>query len=241
MNFSDSNWVRANIILGWHVQHAQPAPRAQAIALIPRMNSNSHEQRATSTGQLHVLITQLERICQVVHPYGRNLKSYGHEIRNVLILACTEVEAHCKNILRVNGEAGENMHDYVRLAEAMKLYDYEVSANYYPWFDILKPFGGWATLSHSPSKDLRWYAAYNNTKHDRERNFQEATLQRAFDAVAACFVLICAQYGWDFALTDKDGERAYFQLKTAPRWEPRQLYVPPFGKPWSTRNYPFER
>ena len=26
----------------------------------------------------------------------------GHEIRNVLILACTEVEARCKNILRAN-------------------------------------------------------------------------------------------------------------------------------------------
>jgi hypothetical protein len=71
--------------------------------------------RAVSTGQLHALIGQLEQICRVVHPTSDNFSAFGHEIRNVLILACTESEAHWKNILKANQEKGRNTRDYVKL------------------------------------------------------------------------------------------------------------------------------
>ena len=46
---------------------------------------------AVSIGQLLTLTSQLQGICQTVHPDIENFKAYGHNIRNLLILACTEV------------------------------------------------------------------------------------------------------------------------------------------------------
>jgi hypothetical protein len=60
----------------------------------------ARDQIATAQGQLIALAQQLERICQAVHPAARNMTAFGHEIRNVLILACTEVEAHWGAILK---------------------------------------------------------------------------------------------------------------------------------------------
>jgi hypothetical protein len=65
---------------------------------------------------------------------------FGHATRNILILACTEVEAHWKKILEANGyenkERGDrrlNTKDYVHLLDAMRLDQYVVNLNYYPW------------------------------------------------------------------------------------------------------------
>ena len=57
-----------------------------------------------SNGQLVALKNQLESICRVVHPNDRTLEVYGHEIRNLLILASTEVETHWKAVLVANEE-----------------------------------------------------------------------------------------------------------------------------------------
>jgi hypothetical protein len=40
-----------------------------------------------------VLARQLDRIFQTIHPTERNMKVYGHDIRNLLFLAATEAEA----------------------------------------------------------------------------------------------------------------------------------------------------
>ena len=200
---------------------------------LPASNPGSRELinlRTTSTGQLHALIGQLEQICRVVHPVARNYKAFGHEIRNVLILACTEVEAQWKGILKANSvnvnRASTNL--YVKLAKPLKLAAYTVNLTYYPWLPPIAPFRGWKE-SGSPSQDLRWYQAYNQSKHDRESKFDQATLQHALHAVAGCFVILCAQYG-DFPLRGPEALRAFFQLITSPTWSPKEIYTP-FGDP----------
>ena len=94
---------------------------------------------------------------------------------------------------------GKNTKDYVKLAAPMKLPEFAVDFPYYPWLSAIKPFERWVHTD-SPSQGLGWYAAYNNVKHDRESKFAEATLHCAFQAISGCFVMLCAQYGWDFAL-----------------------------------------
>jgi hypothetical protein len=37
------------------------------------------------------------------------------------------------------------------------------------------------------------------SKTDRMTNFGKAALSNAMKAVVVCFVIFCAQYGWDFA------------------------------------------
>ena len=58
---------------------------------------------AIALGQLTVLVRQLERICQTIQPTLGTFNTFGHDIRNLLILACTEVESHWRGILIANG------------------------------------------------------------------------------------------------------------------------------------------
>lgn len=202
----------------------------------PDQSAAATEARTISTGQLHALIQELQQICRVVHPVKANFDAYGHEIRNIIIIACTEVEAQCKNILKANGKKGESTKEYVKLSLPMKLGDYRVALPWYPWLDPIAPFENWVP-SEAPSQGLPWYGAYNNVKHDRETNFAQATLINAFKSVTGCFVMLCAQYGWGFA---KEGEAigdAFFQLMQSPRWEPSEIYVPSYGMEQKARLY----
>lgn len=74
------------------------------------MTDSLRNERTTSTGHLHALIQRLEQIATVVQPIGPNLQAYGHEICDVLILACTEVEAQWKGIMKANGYKTEKMN-----------------------------------------------------------------------------------------------------------------------------------
>jgi len=87
------------------------------------------------------------------------------------------------------------------------------------------PFENWKEDSKKPSQDLEWYAAYNAVKHDRETNFPQATLLRAFQAVTGLFVMLCAQHGWDIVLRGDDATGAFLRLIHAPRWDAPEIYV----------------
>jgi hypothetical protein len=194
---------------------------------------------AASMGQLQALIEQLERICRIIHPVNENFQAFGHETRNVLILACTEIEAQWKNILKYNRVEKDrtSTKDYVVLLEAMKLNEYEVTLTYYPWLKPVKPFKEWC--DKCPTQSLEWYDAYNRVKHNREEMFGDATLNRAILAVTGCFVMLCAQYGWDFALKDEAARSAFFRLTGAPKWAPSEIY-PPYGA-YKAVPYPFDK
>ncbi|MGY2843437.1 hypothetical protein ACVIWU_006685 [Bradyrhizobium sp. USDA 4509] len=218
-------------------------PRTTAEDASPGFNPDKtgvvRNARATGMGQLHALTEQLEHICRVVHPQDLNLQAFGHEIRNVLILACTEVEAHWKTILSANGVQGRSTNDYFMLSEAMKLQEYQVEFDYYPWLPPVKPFERWSR--NYPTQSLVWYAAYNDVKHDRESNFAKAALLRAFQAVSGCFVMLCAQHGADFVSKGDAGTRAFLRLTGSPRWPPSDIYVPALGRELKPIMYPFGR
>lgn len=209
----------------------------------PDPSTDFRHSLSRSKGQLHAFIQSIEHICRVVHPSERNLSSYGHEIANVLMLACTEVEAHWKNVLKANRYRTTGKYDnlttgdYIKLLAAMRLNEYEVRFNYYPWLDDFSPFAAWSMPE--TSKSLRWYRAYNNVKHDREGHFPEATLYCGLSAVAACFVMLCAQYGLDFMLPEEQAAGAFFQLTKAPQWGPCEIYVPSFGRGLHQKFYEF--
>ncbi len=103
-------------------------------------NLDNHNLIETSRGQLSALREQLERICRVVHPSEKTLRTFGHDIRNLLILACTEVEAHFKGVLKANGCKADNTKDYVKLSLAMKLGEYAIDFPFYPWLPPMRPF-----------------------------------------------------------------------------------------------------
>ena len=99
------------------------------------------------------------------------------------------------NILEANGQKAESWLDYVKLSLPMKLGEYRVALPWYPWLDPIAPFEKWVPTKRGEKQLLPWYDAYNDIKHDREKNFAEAKLIHAIKSVTGCFVMLCAQYG----------------------------------------------
>jgi hypothetical protein len=194
--------------------------------------------------QLSTLVRQLERVCETVHPEEPNLEAYGYDIRNLLTLACTEVESHWCAVLKANGVSKDRLstRDYVALKDAMKLNEYEVSFPDYPWIKPVAPFRSWD--GGRPTETLPWYDAYNAAKHDRENELKRATLRFVFGSVAACGIMIIAQFGevFGFDLIASERPRKFFWFRVGPVWDLADHYAEPFasgnGK-WTPLNYPF--
>ena len=203
---------------------------------------------AVGRGQLTVLTRQLDRICQTVHPTEKTLDTFGHDIRNFLILACTEVENHWRTVLVANGLKGHGTnedrfttHQYVNLRPAMRLDEYAVEFPSYPWLPPITPFAGWGS-SDKPTQDLAWYDAYNAVKHKREAEFERATLGHAFQAVTACAIMMAAQLGLPHGLGQRTELQAFFHFSVTPAWPLSEVYTYPYGEGsgnWTAVPFPF--
>jgi hypothetical protein len=186
-----------------------------------------------SLEQIEGLFDDLLSIFRVVHPAMDNLDAFGGAIRDIIILACTEVEAQWKGVLEANGVTPSGPYfktsDYVRLLPAMKLDQYEVALIRYPRISATAPFMEWDTSKATQS--LPWYAAYNQVKHDRETRFEDASLKHAIEAVAACVVMLAAQFGVD--ALQRHHLKPVFEFSRRPMWEPKDWYYQPVpGRGW---------
>jgi hypothetical protein len=200
-------------------------PNSQHPAESPGSNPVNYQQRSlieSGRGQLIALRYQLEEIFRVVHPGQANFSVFGHEIRNLLILAATEVEAHWKGVLAANGVRSSDTRDYVKLANALKLGEYSIKIPFYPWIEPIRPFDRWAP-SATPTKDLSWYDAYQAVKHDRENQFERATLFNAIKAVCGCAVMMFAQFGTS-GFHHRNEINSFFDVEEAPAWHPSETY-----------------
>jgi len=190
---------------------------------------------AVAGGQLTALTQQLSRICQTVHPTAETFNTFGHDIRNLLILACTEVEAHWRGVLLKNQLLKDrySTNDYCALRSIMKLDEYAVNFPHFPWLNDLRPFEGWGRTG-KPSQDLTWYDAYNAVKHNREAEFKRATLGNAFAAVSACAVMMLAQYGdMKYSIGQRPEVTSFFAFSLRPSWSLSDEYIFPYSaKGW---------
>ena len=220
-------------------------PSAYHPSDFPRSPVNPHNGEnfiPVARSQLMALTRQLELICQTVHPCPDTFGTFGHSIRSLLVLACTEVETHWRGVLAANHYAGDQYKtkDYVLLQEAMRLGDYAVGFPAFPWLHPLRPFEGWDKAA--PTKTLPWYAAYNAVKHDREREFSRATLLSVFNAVSACMIMMVAQFGTITGLGRNTEIDAFFHLSSWPIWSLADVYLPLFDVTAGDQlqvNYPF--
>jgi hypothetical protein len=173
--------------------------------------------------QEEILIELLEEIFRSVHPHESNFFTYGHHIRNLLILAATEVESSLTAILRANSITPQKNYyttkDYVRLKKTLRLDEFEVSLAHYPWLSPFSPFLGWD--SDQPTKSLSWYDGYNTIKHNRETEFEESKLEHSIRAVIAVHILLVSQFGHHAT------HNPYFRFKKEPCWNREDLYIPP--------------
>ncbi|HTV67607.1 MAG TPA: hypothetical protein VMF90_03625 [Rhizobiaceae bacterium] len=246
-------WFEPDGKCPFHKTRLNPGEYNRRIARPTEQHSNGAPDRnpgvqdeidfvANMRGQLTVLVRQLSRICQTVQPVPANFSSFGHDVRNLLILACTEVESHWRGVLVANGKQGDRFTtlDYVLLKDAMHLDEYAVTFPNYPWLPSVKPFAGWGSTG-APTQELKWYDAYNAVKHNRETEFARATLGHAFDAVSACAIMLAAQFGLSDGLGERSEVRDFFAI-SAPRWPWSEVYISPYGRGsegWNAVPYPF--
>ncbi len=80
-------------------------------------------------------------------------------------------------------------------------------------------FDGW-----SASSALAWWSAYNGVKHNREHEFEKASLGHAFAAVSACIVLLYAQFGGAGGFGVENSLSRMFDLSEKPTWRDSECY-----------------
>ena len=231
------SWVPLNVGLN-EAYHRMARPTARTLTDSPGTGFGIDKSRVEIfRGQLVALREQMERIFRTVHPVQQNFGAYGHDIRNFLILAATEVEAHWRGVMVANGVArASTTRDYVKLLPAMKLNEYAVTLPFYPWLDPIRPFEHWTAAD--PTKSLAWYDAYNAVKHDGQNSFHEGTLLHAVEAFCACAILCFAQFGRS-GFHDSRQLTTFFHLASVPTWGAYEAYAIVNPNSVTMVNYPF--
>jgi hypothetical protein len=192
--------------------------------------ATSSQQRAAEQS-LYLLVDRLNDVLLYIEPDQLGLDSYGPKTRELLILACTEVENTWADYLRRAGvgTVGQQLstNDYVRLRDPLYLAEYRVALTPYPGVNKVRPFQGWS--STLPTQSLQWYDAYNKAKHDRSTNLKLATLRRCIESVAANVALFCVRFSpyplYDEATPLSASVRHLFDIDLV-GCDPTTFYVP---------------
>lgn len=170
----------------------------------------------------------LIRIFDYIEPEASNLNSYSNKLRELIFLACTEVEYLWLKFLQDNAYPSKNSYstiDYVKCLPHLKLNDYEAQLIHFPGLGNFKPFDGWN--SQQPTKSLTWYNAYNSVKHNRGANMPMATLKSAINSVAAIYILLKAQHGYsEFRSVIDMPNIDLFKMTSEPSWQISDIAMP---------------
>ena len=191
-------------------------------------DSDRHE----ALQSVRLLLERLDEIFLYIEPSPASLSTYSHKTRELLILACTEVENAWARYMReakavpVNGK-GYTTNDYVKLLGPLYLDEFQLTLKAFPAIASSRPFQGWTAAQ--PTKSLIWYDGYNLTKHDRKTHFDKAMLKSCIDAVAANLALFSARFS-PYPLYNEGGtvSALFQQLFEIELKEPRPetFYVP---------------
>ncbi len=146
--------------------------------------------------------SDLRKLFEYVEPCDKCLETHSFRIYELFIRTCIELEANFKAILKENiytptktdgsqrDEKDWKIYDYQKVNTTHHLDDYEVIVPIWSGVhNAYKPFSEWKIGNNIP-----WYQAYNNCKHDRMQNFQEANLNNLIQSVTGLFVLISSQF-----------------------------------------------
>lgn len=214
-------------------------PKQDAYVDLPIMDRREYSNRLN---QLELLLDDLSEVFKVVAPYKENLSCFGNKIRNIIILACTEIDSMMKGILEKSNIKPRlsfyTTKDYIKLNIPLQLNEYTLSFFRFEELGDFKPFLKWD--SKNPTSSLLWYHDYNNIKHDRESNFRKASLENAIDSTMALAAIMISQFGYRNELwREKVGK--IIKIKTEPQWNIRELYIPRRdGEEFTFIDYPFE-
>ncbi|RMU93815.1 putative membrane-associated protein [Pseudomonas coronafaciens pv. coronafaciens] len=199
----------------------------EGVAPSPLIYSSRKQATVAATS----LFSGLVELFRYVEPSSTNDQCFGHRARELLILACTEVESHWKGVLLQNMKNPPTpsfkpvTKDYIKLAPILRLKDWRVMLKDYFGYRLIAPFEHWDTAK--PSQSLEWYSAYNAVKHDREGKFEQAQIQFVIEAMAAVHVMLAAQWGPEIHSNSFTGGFSPFQIISMPTYAANEQYVCP--------------
>lgn len=191
---------------------------------------------------LRILIERLDELLLLyIEPSQNGLNSYSHKLRELLILACTEIENLWNSYMQLSDTVPINgkqytTKDYVKLLSPLHLSDYKTTLKPYSNVDPIRPFASWN--SNNPTQSLIWYDAYNQTKHNRNDHFSKANLSNCLSAISANVILHCVRYS-PFPLLSGNGTltalvNQLFSIDLSD-CSPTSFYTPGLSLPPSTR------
>jgi hypothetical protein len=164
--------------------------------MLAGLGQNQVELRSAEQ-RLLLLIQRLDEVLLYIEPSPQSLETFGQKTRELLILACTDVEAQWKYYLDNAGvtPAGQGFrtNDYVRLKDPLFLSEYEVSFPRHSALAPIRPFLTWNAAM--PTQSLPWYNQYNQTKHDGLNRLSSATVLACIEAVAASIAMFSVRFG----------------------------------------------
>lgn len=126
----------------------------------------------------------LDNTSSFIEPKGQE-NVFSFQFAKLLVLSCTEVESVMKQLcFKIGGKEEGNIGNYkkVILTTYPKIVSAEVTIP--RWGNTIKPFEGWDTGG------LLWWDAYGDIKHNRGKNFNEATYQNVAYALSGLYILI---------------------------------------------------
>lgn len=186
---------------------------------------------------LLLLLQKLQDILLYVEPSNNGLMAYGHKLRELLILACTDLECMFKNY---SLDKNRTTNDYVQLLNFVDLKKYQIELVGYTNKFISSPFYDWKATE--PSKSLLWYDAYNLTKHNAKDSFYKASLQNCLDAVCANIIMFCVRYSPYLLYHENDScsnlVKNMFSLNIA---DSMDTYIPIFEGAGDRMEYAFHK
>lgn len=176
------------------------------------------------------LFDGLLQVFKVLEPDGRNWFAFGHRLRELLILACTEVETNLRGVFLANfpqndSGARTSTREYVALQQPLGLRQWTLKLGDYPNVEPLAPFHEWDR--DRPTQSLPWYDAYNLVKHDRQSHFSRANLGQLLAAMAALHAVLAAQWGPAVFSLHRQNYSSPFIATGVPVWPTGEFYLGP--------------
>lgn len=140
-----------------------------------------------------IIQKDLLNLFEYIEPCEQNLQTISFRTHELLMRTCIEIEANFTAILRENiysKKGNLNIGDYEIINKSHRLSAYKFSLPVWKGDKkIRSPFKDWEN-----GKPLKWYQAYNKSKHDRHENFDKATLDNLLDAVGGLIILLASQF-----------------------------------------------
>ncbi|WP_346400422.1 hypothetical protein [Pseudomonas syringae] len=173
------------------------------------------------------LFSEVKELFRVIEPQLENFNCFGHRIRELLILLCTEIEACWAGVLHANSMESRakgrfTTKNYIKVCNPLRLTEWKLKLRDYEGFEF-QPFRYWNLMI--PTSSLPWYEAYNQVKHDREGSFNLGTLHHVLQAAAALHIMQVAQFGPGIFDILRGNRFSIFKVVEGPIFDLSEVYL----------------